>query len=194
MLVEIMNKVTLVLLSAIVFWPSFAVGQLQTIPKVSGSGAVLNVKEFGAVGDGVTDSTAAIQAAIAAIADGGTLYFPTGTYRVSSTIDLSSKQAVTVLGDSVRSGAANIGSVIAGNIIGTLVKYVPFGSGNSIFIRGITFYNPNTAPISKALHLQNIVNGSIENSQILSTGGYGIYAHANVFTFRLSPVVFDGFI
>lgn len=50
---------------------------------------VINVKTaFGAVGDGVTDDTAAINAAIAAHAGtyGRVLYFPNGTYLVSDTI------------------------------------------------------------------------------------------------------------
>jgi len=40
-------------------------------------GSPVNVKDFGAVGDGVTDDTAAIQAALNV---GGTIYFPSGTY------------------------------------------------------------------------------------------------------------------
>ena len=53
---------------------------------------IINVKDFGAVGDGVTDDTAAIQAAIdsrAVINAGGTVYFPNGRYVVSSTINLT---------------------------------------------------------------------------------------------------------
>lgn len=45
----------------------------------------LNVKGFGAKGDGVTDDTVAIQNAInAAVAAGGYLFFPAGTYIVSA--------------------------------------------------------------------------------------------------------------
>ena len=46
----------------------------------------INVRMFGAVGDGVTDDTAAIQSAIDAAA--GTVYFPTGIYAISDTITL----------------------------------------------------------------------------------------------------------
>lgn len=44
---------------------------------------IVNVKDFGAVGDGVTDDTAAIQAAINAAS---VLYFPAGTYKITSQI------------------------------------------------------------------------------------------------------------
>lgn len=46
----------------------------------------VSVKDFGAVGDGVTDDTAAAQAALDhVIAAGGTLYFPAGTYLLNGT-------------------------------------------------------------------------------------------------------------
>jgi|SRR5579859_381099 len=47
-------------------------------------------QDYGAVGDGVTDDTAAINAALAALntAGGGTLFFPTAKYLVSSTISV----------------------------------------------------------------------------------------------------------
>jgi hypothetical protein len=49
---------------------------------------VLNVKSYGAAGNGITDDTAAIQAAVAAgmQKQGSVVYFPSGTYLVSDTI------------------------------------------------------------------------------------------------------------
>jgi hypothetical protein len=61
---------------------------------------VISVKDFGAVGDGVTDDTTAIQAAIDSqyLKGGGTVWFPTGTYLVSNTITVP--QRVVLAGES----------------------------------------------------------------------------------------------
>ena len=49
---------------------------------------VLTLEDFGAVGDGVTDDAAAIQAAIDSIPDGGTIYGTPGkTYAIGSTVE-----------------------------------------------------------------------------------------------------------
>jgi hypothetical protein len=45
---------------------------------------IINVKDFGATGNGTTDDTSAIQAAITAAPAGAAIYFPRGTYRLSS--------------------------------------------------------------------------------------------------------------
>lgn len=47
-------------------------------------GLQVNVKDYGAVGDGTTDDSQAFQAALNALpADGGTLYVPAGTYKLA---------------------------------------------------------------------------------------------------------------
>jgi hypothetical protein len=51
------------------------------------TGLFTNVRDYGAIGDGVTDDTNAIQSAIDA---GGCVYFPPGTYKVTSTLTVSS--------------------------------------------------------------------------------------------------------
>lgn len=61
-----------------------------------------NVKDpaYGAVGDGATDDTAAIQAAIDATPDGGICFFPPGTYRVQSVVGtiLVGRSGVSLVG------------------------------------------------------------------------------------------------
>jgi len=59
----------------------------------------INVKDYGAVGDGVTNDSAAINAAIAALpASNAVLYFPAGVYRCG-TVTITGKTALTVCGD-----------------------------------------------------------------------------------------------
>jgi len=70
---------------------------------------VISVKDFGAVGDGVADDTAAIQAAIDYVESrgslvanksgiGGIVFIPTGTYIVSDTLKIESS-GVTIAGE-----------------------------------------------------------------------------------------------
>jgi hypothetical protein len=56
----------------------------------------VSVKDFGAVGDGVTDDTAAIQAAINATqaAGGGVIFVPLGAYKISSTLTITGNGVV----------------------------------------------------------------------------------------------------
>ena len=73
----------------------------------SGTGAVattvqdklresVSVKDFGATGDGVTDDTAAIQAAIDSIPNGGSVLFSAGTYKVSRTVGANDSWGIKV--------------------------------------------------------------------------------------------------
>ena len=61
-----------------------------------------NVKAYGATGDGTTDDTAAIQAAIDACeaAGGGEVYFPHGSYAQASVISCTGADSVTIRSDS----------------------------------------------------------------------------------------------
>lgn len=70
---------------------------VQIVPAI-----YINVKQYGAVGNGSTDDTAAIQAAFttAASASGSAVFFPNGVYIVSSTITIPGNTAVIGCGDS----------------------------------------------------------------------------------------------
>ena len=55
-----------------------------------------NISDYGAIGDGKADDTAAIRKAITAAGMGGTVRFPKGTYRISGTLEL---EGVHLLGN-----------------------------------------------------------------------------------------------
>ena len=66
-------------------------------PRLSG----VNVKDYGAVGDGVTDDTAALQAAVSAVlaGGGGAIFLPQGVYGLSAALQfVTTGDAVAVEG------------------------------------------------------------------------------------------------
>lgn len=80
---------------------------------------VLNVKRYGAVGNGTTDDTAAIQAAIDAAPNsidsyerGGVLVFPSGIYKISNELRVNKNLEIIGLGN----------ATIIGNVSGALHK------------------------------------------------------------------------
>lgn len=68
----------------------------------------INVKDYGAFGDGVTDDTAAIAAALAALpVGGGTVYFPPGTYVITAPIAIP-RSGTRLVGDGELASILNI--------------------------------------------------------------------------------------
>lgn len=95
----------------------------------------VNVKDFGAVGDGITDDTSAIQDAIDA-GNGGIVYFPQGFYIVSSSLNVPSRTSIVfetrgVLGTPPSGIKQNYFGDYVG---GTLIKYT--GSGGCFDLIG----------------------------------------------------------
>lgn len=56
----------------------------------------INVRQWGAVGDGVTDDTTRIQAAVNAAGDDYEVYFPPGNYRITGRIDIPNRSTTWV--------------------------------------------------------------------------------------------------
>jgi hypothetical protein len=102
------------------------------------SGTAFNVMDYGAVGDGTTDDTAAIQAALtAARAVGGTTFFPSGVYKANLSLR-SGDRLVGVYPDLVN---ATLGSIIQAfnNSLDTIK--VDQGAGNfqqNIYLENLT--------------------------------------------------------
>ncbi|WP_370949190.1 glycosyl hydrolase family 28-related protein [Amycolatopsis sp. cg5] len=68
--------------AAAVVTPVATAQTAQAAPAAPDTTLVFNVKDFGARGDGTTDDTAGITAAVKAAVAGGTVYFPPGDFRV----------------------------------------------------------------------------------------------------------------
>jgi hypothetical protein len=93
--------------------------QTQTGPFLDKGGAVYNVRSYGAKGDGTTDDTTALAAAITAVGSGGTVYLPPGSYRLTGT------------GLTVPAGVRLVG---AGMFITTILA--PLSTSNAITVTG----------------------------------------------------------
>jgi hypothetical protein len=80
---------------------------------------------YGAVGDGVTDDTVAIQKALAALGPNNpTLYFPAGTYRITQTLILAGQQYVNVIGQDPAT---------------TTILWGGSSGGTMLYVNGVTF-------------------------------------------------------
>jgi|WetSurMetagenome_2_1015567.scaffolds.fasta_scaffold91184_2 hypothetical protein len=77
-----------------------ATGTSKKIKYSNVGSQVANVKSYGALGDGSTDDSSAIQDALDSISTGGTLYFPAGTYIIGTTLNLYSNISLVSAGGS----------------------------------------------------------------------------------------------
>ena len=103
---------------------------------------VVNVKDFGAVGDGVSDDTAAIQAAVTFAASSGSLVqLGAGTYKASSSITSSSLKIAGqgVSGTTINFTGATGGFIVTQGVISNKVEIrdLKITAGASVVDRAI---------------------------------------------------------
>lgn len=159
---------------------------------------VVSVRDFGAVGDGVTDDTAAIQAAVNAA---GEIYFPPGTYRCNTQIVL--RAGISLVGAGV--GVTKIEKIT------TEWGGVFYADSNSttaqladISIKSMTIFdNVVTLGFSEHQHLvsfHGVDNLLIDNVEFYGFRGDGVYIGESDGAIRtrintnitISNCVFDG--
>jgi hypothetical protein len=143
----------------------------------------VSVKDFGAVGDGVTDDTAEINNAIVAVnaAGGGTVFFPEGTYLVGDAggnVAISLLSNVTLNGDGINATIIKLKN--AGN-----AHVINANSASNVAITNLTV-DGNRANQSLGVH--GIRGGGtgvdgyfIENVEVKQTYAYGIGFQAGTF-------------
>lgn len=108
---------------------------------------VLNVKDFGAMGDGVTDDTDAFNDAIAALGHGGEVFVPAGLYLVDPAVGIVLKQGLTLRGE-----GDDASVLVAKPVAGTVIRrdFDPNGPNaylTDVLIQsiGIVLNHPSTA-------------------------------------------------
>jgi parallel beta-helix repeat protein len=107
-------------------------GNPEVVSPTTGT-QIVSVTDFGATGNGTTDDTAAIQAAInSAASQGLALYFPgtNASYLVTAAITKNSLTKMTIFGDGYES------KIVA---TGTSYNVFSFSSGSNIHVSGIHF-------------------------------------------------------
>jgi len=95
----------------------------------------VSVKDFGAVGDGVTDDTAAIQAAIDS---GKSVYMPSGIYLISSTLNVPS--GLTLKGEGMSGNGSSPSLFTQINFTGSGAALFEFQSSDNCFFENLSVY------------------------------------------------------
>jgi len=156
----------------------------MSLTKVSYSmitGAPLNVLDFGATGNGTTDDTSAINAALtyAGISGGGNIFFPAGTYKISTPLVLINGQSLI----------GNNNTTI--NNVSTTQEAITAGqdpttyNGNMSYISGINFTGNTSGNSSchgiliqgETVFISNCTFGNFKGSGI--KGSYCQYTRIN---------------
>lgn len=129
-----------------------AAGTVQTRTVQSKLRDAVSVKDFGAVGDGLTNDTTAIQAALTAAA-GAAVFFPAGSYAINAALSVPAGTYVFA-----QTGAATVTQSTAGANAFTY-------AGDNITVDGLKIVGPNSGTGS-AVRADARNNPTIKNCQV----------------------------
>ena len=139
----------------------------ETIWTVDGIGNVttgfFNVMDYGAIGNGIADDTAAFKATIVAATAGGVIYAPAGSYKITDNLDIVWPKLCVLRGD--------------GSKLTTLLDYrIDASVGGLINYNGSTFAGGDNAYLSTwtgGFALRRSVDQTIVTGEVISSMGIG---------------------
>lgn len=133
----------------------------------------LNIKDFNAIGNGITDNTQAFQNAIAALPNGGTIFVPDGNYIVNTIV---LKEGITLLGNGMNSQITlNSDSKEEALITNELTNNSK--QAIDIHIKNLFLWSDSKKEETKeidAIKLKSTYFSSVENCKISNFSGSGI--------------------
>lgn len=143
--------------------------------RLRGTCEVLNVRDFGAVGDGLADDTGAVQTAIdAAPGDGTIICFPKGIYRTTAPVRIMNRSNIKLVGVPVRLGAVGdlFGSCIKNEGTGyTLEMLSDNGVQRGVWIDGMHLRGSGTS--DHVVRISRVNQIHITDSLIIGASGVG---------------------
>jgi hypothetical protein len=149
----------------------------------------VSVMDFGAVGDGVANDTAAVVAALAA---SNAVYFPAGTYLVDGNINIKNKSLYGVPSNSTGSTSVSIIKLSGSNTNTSLLINgenisTPWGSGGGCLLQNLTLRgNWDGSTSNTETNISNIGgllkwwSGSyvkVQNCYFVNSFGFGIFSY-----------------
>jgi hypothetical protein len=143
----------------------------------------LNVRSFGARGDGTADDTDAIHSALAAAGWQESVYFPVGTYLVRSGLDITARR---IVGEPPR-----FGGEVGGAIIKVIDTVTPFSGGVLYAGYPPSTGNPCPKPAAPPVNLRHVqIDANFK-------ADYGLYLYGNdggeVWQVQVQGARLDGF-
>jgi len=150
---------------------------------------MVSVKDFGAVGDGVTDDTSSIQAAvIATSSSGATLFFPQGTYILSN---LTWPTTFSVNGEGIgrttikwKAASAETNLINLSGLITASISGITFDSNRQNQSDSTGYYGAIGGTISNGSKLRinkcEFLNGRITDIYLIGPTGVGEFASLDI--------------
>lgn len=147
-----------------------------------------NVKTYGAIGDGVTDDSAEIQAAIDAAnaIGGGTIVIPAGTYQVTT--------ALTIPGNNINIVGAGMGATILRRSgAGAMIVNSNTAVLRERFRLSDLTFNGQGGATASGVKLENFKHAIIERARFENFGGIGVefYGTGSTYYNRVSHCWFN---
>lgn len=117
---------------------ALSVTERQTLKGALGAENAFNVRDYGATGDGETDDTTALQAAIdAAELVGGAVYFPAGTYKITAALQVD--RPMRIFGESM---AGTIIQQATNDEHGIVITFSSANLAQGIAVESLTLTGP----------------------------------------------------
>ena len=156
---------------------------------------VYNVKDHGAIGNGVADDTAALQAAIdAQPVSGGVIFLPNGTYKITSALNLRSN--ITIYGEGTQATKIKQTSTTANGLRGIDTHYFKIrdlsligpgsGTGTGILITksvdpDIHYHDYDNIEVNDwgvhGIDIANLIVSTLHRVLVVNNSQIGIYIH-----------------